>query len=254
MKINFNFEATGKDIAILKNKSTKKEKTIYVSESLEDVRNPLEIIEATSNEYIQLAPSSKDERSMIYVVGMSGSGKSFWTTQYVKEYLKKFKKNKVHLISPISDDKNINSLKPNRINPNSTEFYNDPPECEDFKDSILICDDIEAYDKKTTAKVMNLVNSIATTGRHHNVSLMMLCHTATNGQMSKILLNECHAIVLFPGNMTGKSSKYLLDNYFGLDKNQIKNIKNVDSRHIAIIRSYPMIIQAEKFIKPLSKF
>ena len=64
---------------------------------------------------------------MIYVVGMSGSGKSYWTTNYVKEYLKKFKKNKVYLISPISDDKNINSLKPIRINPNSTEFYNDPP-------------------------------------------------------------------------------------------------------------------------------
>ena len=54
--------------------------------------------------------------------------------------------------------------------------------------------------------------------------------------------------------MTGKSSKYLLDNYFGLDKNQIKNIKNVDSRHIAILRSYPMIVQSERQILPLSKF
>ena len=101
---------------------------------------------------------------------------------------------------------------------------------------------------------MSLDNYIAMTGRHYNVSLMMLCHTATNGAMSKILLNECHAIVLFPGNMTGKSSKYLLDNYFGLDKNQIKNIKNVNSRHIAILRSYPMVIQTERQIMPLSKF
>ena len=54
--------------------------------------------------------------------------------------------------------------------------------------------------------------------------------------------------------MTGKSSKYLLDNYFGLNKDQIKNIKNVDSRHIAILRSYPMVIESEKFIMPLSKF
>ena len=82
----------------------------------------------------------------------------------------------------------------------------------------------------------------------------MLCHTATNGAMSKILLNECHAIVLFPGNMTGKSSKYLLDYYFGLDKNQIKNTKNVNSRHIAILRSYPMVIQTARQIMPLSKF
>ena len=72
---------------------------------------------------------------------------------------------------------------------------------------------------------VSLVNSTATTGRHYNVSLMMLCHTATNGAMSKILLNECHAIVLFPGNMTGKSSKYLLDNYFGLEKIKLKILK-----------------------------
>jgi len=87
---------------------------------------------------IQLCTSSKDERSMIYVVGMSGSGKSYWTTQYFKEYLKKNKKNEVHLISSISDDMNINSLKPNRINPNTQAFLDDPPECIDFKDSILI--------------------------------------------------------------------------------------------------------------------
>jgi hypothetical protein len=54
--------------------------------------------------------------------------------------------------------------------------------------------------------------------------------------------------------MTGKSSKYLLDNYFGLTKDQIKNIKNVDSRHIAILRTYPMIVQSERFIMALSKF
>ena len=94
---------------MLKNNTTKKEKPIYVSESTEDIRNPFEIIEAGPNKTIQLAPSSNNERCMIYVVGMSGSGKSYWTTQYVKEYLKKFKKNKVYLISPISDDKNINS-------------------------------------------------------------------------------------------------------------------------------------------------
>ena len=54
--------------------------------------------------------------------------------------------------------------------------------------------------------------------------------------------------------MTGKSSKYLLDNYFGLNKDQIKRVKDVNSRHVAILRSYPMVIQCEKFIMPLSNF
>jgi hypothetical protein len=68
---------------------------------------------------------------------------------------------------------------------------------------------------------MTLVNSINCTGRHTNVSLIFLAHTATNGHMSKILLSECHAIVLFLANMSGRSSKYLLDNYLGFNKNKL---------------------------------
>ena len=168
--------------------------------------------------------------------------------------MKKFKRNKVHLISPIFDDKNINSLKPNRINPNTQEILDDPPVCEDFKDSLLILDDVEAYDKKTLNRVMTLVNSINCTGRHHNVSLIFLAHTATNGHMSKILLSECHAIVLFPANMSGRASKYLLENYLGFDKKQVEKIKHVNSRAVAILKSYPMVVLTEKQIIPLSKF
>ena len=101
---------------------------------------------------------------------------------------------------------------------------------------------------------MTLVNSINCTGRHANVSLIFLAHTACNGMMSKLLLSECHAIVLFPANMSGKSSKYLLDNYLGFDKSQIKSIKNVNSRAVAILKSYPMVVVTERQKIPLSKF
>ena len=42
--------------------------------------------------------------------------------------------------------------------------------------------------------------------------------------MTKLLLLESHGIILFPQNMSGKSSKYLLDQYLGLDKEQIKRL------------------------------
>jgi hypothetical protein len=46
------------------------------------------------------------------------------------------------LLSPSIDDKNINSLKPIRLNPESEKFMNNPPTTENFKISLLICDDI----------------------------------------------------------------------------------------------------------------
>ena len=56
------------------------------------------------------------ERICLYIVGASGSGKSYWTTQFVKQYKLTNKTKKIYLISPIIDDKNINSLKPIRLN------------------------------------------------------------------------------------------------------------------------------------------
>ena len=50
------------------------------------------------------------------------------------------KTKKIYLISPIIDD--------NRLNPESENFMNDPSTTEDFKNSLLICDDIEAYSNK----------------------------------------------------------------------------------------------------------
>jgi hypothetical protein len=61
-------------------------------------------------------------------------------------------------------------------------------------------------------------------GRHFNIFLLFLVHNAMQSNITKLLLLESHGIILFPQNMSGKSSKYLLDQYLGLDKDQIKKI------------------------------
>jgi hypothetical protein len=61
-------------------------------------------------------------------------------------------------------------------------------------------------------------------------------------------------VVIFPQNMSGKSSKYLLDTYLGLDKNQIKKLKQMKSRAITIMKTYPMILVSENEIINLKEF
>ena len=254
--MSFNYEGVGKQIAVIKNikDSKAKDKKVYLSSDA-DAKNNYDNVETKSNELFQLVKDPESERIVLYVVGASGSGKSYWTTQFVKQYKTTNKNKKVYLISPILDDKNINSLKPTRLNPESQAFVEDPPEVEDFKNSLLICDDIEAYsNKKTVLRIMNLINSILATGRHFNISLLFLVHNATQGNMTKLLLLESQGLVLFPSNMTGKSSKYLLDKYLGLDKDQIKRIKKMRSIAITIMKTYPMILVAENEIINLKDF
>ncbi len=250
----FNFEE-GKQIAIIKKKNDEKSKgkKVFLNNNNE-IKNSYEDIKVKDSEYIQLTADPESERICLYIVGSSGSGKSHYATEFIKEWKGTNRGKKIYLISPITDDKNINGLKPTRINPESDAFIQDPPSCEDFSNSLLICDDIEAYTKNITNRIMNLINSILTTGRHHKVSLIFIAHNPTQGVMTKILLLESHGIVMFPKTMGGKSSKYLLDQYLGLSKEQIKKIKNIKSRAVCVLRTYPQTMISENEIISLNQF
>ena len=84
------------------------------------------------------------------------------------------------------------------------------------------------------------------TGRHTNTSMMYTSHIANAGMETKHILSEAHSITIFPKTLGGRAMKYLLDNYLGLDKQQIKKLKRLDSRWVTVIKSYPMIVIGEK--------
>ena len=70
---------------------------------------------------------------------------------------------------------------------------------------------------------------------------------------TKIILNESHSVTLFPLGLGNRSIKYLLDSYLGLDKEQIKRIRNLKGRSVTIMKTFPMTILTEKeayIIKP----
>jgi hypothetical protein len=58
----------------------------------------------------------------LYIVEASGKKKSYWTTQFVEQYKQTNKTKKIHFMSAITDDKNINSLKPIKLYQDSTNL------------------------------------------------------------------------------------------------------------------------------------
>jgi hypothetical protein len=129
------------------------------------------------------------------------------------------------------------------------ELLNDSLTSEDFKNSMIVFDDIESIPSKTLNKeVHRILTDILTTGRHYNVSACCVYHNACNGALTKAILNECHAITMFPKTMGGRSMKYLLDNYLGLDKDEIKRLKKLKTRALTIVKGYPRLAIAEKEI------
>jgi hypothetical protein len=197
---------------------------------------------------IQQVPDKSRERDILYITAPSGSGKSYYTLQYTKEYHKMFPKRPIYLFSSLETDETIDKLKYiKRVKIKTETFMSTDFTIDDFKDCLLIFDDVDCItDKTIKKKVFNILNLVLQTGRHTKTSVIYTSHLATQGNDTKIILAEAHSVVIFPKNAGGRTLKYLLDQYFGLDKNEIKRLKNLAGRWVAICKTYPMVVLSEK--------
>jgi hypothetical protein len=66
----------------------------------------------------------------------------------------------------------------------------------------------------------------------------------TNGKDTRPILNEAHTATYFPHRAGGKI-KYLLEEYVGLDRNQISHMKKQHFRACAIFKNYPQCFMLE---------
>jgi chromosomal replication initiation ATPase DnaA len=246
-----NFENVGTPIAELRFEGDKsKTKKISVEPDRSNVSEYLETISTRKpKEHIQHIPNKKTERSILYITGASGSGKSYYTRNYCNEYKKIFPKNEIYLLSSVQEDSSIDKVKDlKRINLDNN-FLGADLNINDFKNCMLIFDDTDVItNKMMKMKVNNILNLVLETGRHTNTSVIYTSHLPTNGLETRRILNECHSVTIFPHSLGGRSLKYLLENYFGLDKDQIKKVKKLQSRWVTICKTYPMVVMADKDI------
>jgi GTPase SAR1 family protein len=201
----------------------------------------------------RLAVNKETERQILYITGQSGSGKSYFTRQFIEDYHKAYPKRNVFVFSSLSDDTTLDKLKYlKRIKIKEDKFLNTPLSAEDFQESLTIFDDCDCITNKVIKKkIFDILNSILETGRHFKTSCVFTSHNANAGLDTKRILNESHSITIFPRNMGNRQIKYLLGEYLGFDKNQVKKLKKCEGRWVTVVKSYPMIFfsNTEMFIK-----
>lgn len=249
--MSLNYEHVGIPIAMVLHKSNNTQaRIISLSDDNNEAKTSYKDIKLdNTNEYFQSINDPKQERYISYIIGRSGSGKSYYIKQWIQNFYKQlYKKRDVYLFSILENDKTLDELKfIKRIKLNSDFANDDELSTKDFKDSLLIFDDTDCIkDKKVKAKVDKILDEVLQVGRHHNISALITRHTACNSKDTKMILAESHSFVIFPNGMGNKAITYLLDNYLGLDKRQIKKIKSLKSRAITINRTFPMTIVSER--------
>jgi ABC-type dipeptide/oligopeptide/nickel transport system ATPase component len=250
--MSFNLEGDGTPICAMKIEG-KKEKLVYLDEKANSTNNYPEM-QLTQGTF-QFIPNKDKERTILYVVGASGSGKSYYTASYALEYHRMFPKRPIYILSYVDSDSSIERIKTAKRIKLTKEFIDTELNSEDFAESLVIFDDCDCIsDKPLKLKIKDILTKLLNTGRHTKTSVVYLSHIATNGVETKGILNEAHAIVFFPQSLGGRTRKYLMENYLGLNKKQQERLDTIDSRAITIVKSYPMCILAEREIYTLKNF
>ena len=196
----------------------------------------------------QLVPDPHTERQILYITGPSGSGKSFFTKNYIKEWQKINKKGNVYVFSAIKSDESlddISNLKRINIGENLIE---DEVQAEDLPEGCMCCfDDVDVIsNKKVRDAVYTLLNQILEVGRHMKISCICTNHLPTNSHYTRRILNESHYCVWFPNSGGTKQMKYLLTEYLGLDREMIRRTKRLKSRAVCMYKHFPQFLLSER--------
>tara|TARA_R110000737_G_scaffold14708_1_gene30802 strand:- start:1537 stop:2469 length:933 start_codon:yes stop_codon:yes gene_type:complete len=189
-------------------------------------------------------PQKFSER--IYVPAPSGSGKSTFIGEYLKQLRILYPNRKIVIFSRVEHDEPLDRFK-NMERVELVEFAKSPPEVENFKNDILIFDDIDTILNKGIVRVLrNFRDDVLEVGRHFNITCISTSHIITNFHATRTLINEAQAIVVFPKGGSFGQIKGFLDRYMGFDKELIEAIRQMPTRWIYIHKEYPQYIIHEK--------
>lgn len=196
-------------------------------------------------------PVKEKERMTLFAAGESGAGKSWFMCEYAKRYRAMFPKNPIYLISYLDEDETLDAYKEIiRIDAFNAEFLD---ECLDldlkteFRNSFVIFDDVDSIvKKKIKEKIYGLLNKMLRIGRHFGLSVAYIGHELYSSPELKQILNESMTITFFPKFLNYKKLKYLLEEYFGLSKQQIERIRAIRDRSVTYIKGSDKIILSDK--------
>ena len=233
--------------------ATTNNKTVYVNddEKAENDNFLGKFVDIGLDRKFQFIPPNDSFRLAVF--GAAGCGKSTFVANLLKEYKKKYKKNKIYMISPTQDDPAYLDLKPviDYIKIDES-LIKDPMDFTEFDDCVIVFDDSEVLSgkKELNTAIEMFRNQCLENGRKRKISAIIINHVAQNGAQTKKVLNECQETVIFPKSNFSAVQR-LAKAYWGFGKDDIEYLRTVKSRWCLVKSSYPQAILSEHQIKVL---
>ena len=248
----------GFPIAVVENEDKKIEGIVRLNE---EFTNGKELIElpAGGDLKFQVMPEQRENmRDVIYVVGPSGSGKSYWCGEYMRVFQALFKcpaKNMVLISADDFSDPAFKMVNYTHIKADE-DMVENPLDLEELtrKDksgkalpSLILFDDFEGiHNKRVKQAVEALQQRVLEIGRKRAIYVLYVAHVSASGQASRLIANELTGFCMFPKYSSGQNLSYFLTNHLNVPEQLRTCFKNDKGwgRSIFIRNSAPQYIIA----------
>jgi len=146
---------------------------------------PTRDVNLPSGECFALEPTNIDKgRDIVMVGGKSGSGKSHTAKNFAIRYHMLWPRRTIRLLSFLKEDETIDALPfIERVDPTTLKDDERSKDLKFYEKSLTIFDDIEGFerdDPEIHALLQQIIDMIATTGRHTSSSLLVASHLLTD--------------------------------------------------------------------------
>jgi len=204
------------------------------------------------NDGILLPLTKEHERSVDYISGPSGSGKSHYAADLARSFQFMHPDKDIYIFSR-TEPKNDPAFK--KINfipiPIDDSIVTDPIDItrELTRGCLVIFDDCNTIiDDKQKKAVDNLMSDIMEVGRKLDIWIIITNHLVNPNEkkLGRTIMNEMQTFTFFPKSGSAHQIKYCLQKYFGLSNKQITAILNLPSRWVTIHKNFPLTVMYDK--------
>jgi hypothetical protein len=172
-------------IAILHSKTSPRDGLSLMIDTSQRSIFPTRDLVLPEGEYLALEPSNiAENRDVIMVGGKSGSGKSHTAKNFAIRYHMLWPKRPIRLISYLDEDATLDELDfIDRLDVQKLIDDEGSLQLKKYEKSLTIFDDIEGFERNDPdihGKLQQIIDMIATTGRHTSSSLLVASHLLTD--------------------------------------------------------------------------
>ncbi len=237
----------GNSIAIQKYKNGNN-RFIFVAAETQPNEKHLSSLKADGNSEFYHVPNIKAKRDCLYICAPNQAGKTTYLSRYLSFFRKFYPDKPIYVFSALKNDPLLDKFKITRVTIDD-EFLENPLGPQDLADSFVIFDDIDQLRNREVRKeIYNMIEEILCNGAHSNINIAITHHLMTNYKETRVILNECSSITIFPNSGSEYQIRYTLQNYYGLDRKEIRKIFNLKTRWVTIFKNYPRCVLYRKGI------